>query len=98
MIRLTELSRDGCVAVVRVEGDLTGEALTVLQDELQSYHESGVTDVRLEADGLQILSHHVATGVTSPVGMRACYVTTRPALYHRLVNYGLTAELIGVES
>ncbi len=92
MIRLTELQRAADGVVVRVEGNLMGEALTVLQQELHRYREMGVAAVRFDVDGLQDLSHHIASAVVWPEGIRVCFVTSRQALYHRLVNYGLTAE------
>ncbi len=94
MIRLTELSRAADRVQLRIEGNLTDEALAVLQDELQGYHATGVTDVELQADGLQIVSHHIATAVVTPDGLRVCFVTSRSALYRRLLNYGLLAELV----
>ena len=94
MIRLTELECTASNVVVRIEGNLTGENLTVLSDELQRYHAAGVTVVRLEVDGLQALSHRIATDVAWPPGQRACFVTSRAALFHMLVNYGVDVEFI----
>ena len=92
MIRLTELERQPRTAVVRVEGNLTGDGLVLLAGELRRYREAGCERVLLEADGLQLVSHRIHADVAWPEGLEVRFATSRPPLARLLAGYGLRVE------
>jgi hypothetical protein len=97
MIRLTELERTGSTAAVRIEGHLTESTLQVLVQILAEYRRDGLAEVRLMADGLQLIDPVALVQALPrfPPGLQLSFRTSRLVVKQLLEDRGLAVVFDG---
>lgn len=95
MIRLTELSCAAGAAVVKVEGNLTGDTLQILGQTLADYQQRGVGEVKLMADGVVSIDRLALEAWTEgmPPEPSLCFLTSRVVLHQLLESCGVKVVL-----